>query len=345
MVNRKQEQTAIVSYNRPAVLRVSPYAWAKFKWLRDLYGSVAGFGISATQPLQMIDFVPVLLGRHYSLHPSETTIQDYLKELSAQGCKPTDYSCIWLQTTVDEAVTQPHLPVSDILKLFKRCETAALVYVCGDDCGPAWLYKAGATKLETLDTTIVFSEPFDGVTQETLVEWQDEAAKADIFIAPTATTGAKTTNYAPPKEPPETWLNEQSDLDLYTPDEQPLKLGPPNVYYLSNIIGDTERVERITYIGGDTAWVTTTNAWLVLPPGVKPQVKEGDLIKTFDDISSRLPIYGGTVIWELVEEKRVPFYASIVVRVDEYGLDLTYAEMEDYIISLLEGKLDREFVC
>jgi proteasome lid subunit RPN8/RPN11 len=82
-------------------LRLTPYAWAKLLYLRDLWETeVGGFGVSRPEDLLLVDDVHLVRQActAVSVKFDDQSVADYFDDQVDQGRSPEEFARIWIHT-------------------------------------------------------------------------------------------------------------------------------------------------------------------------------------------------------------------------------------------------------
>ena len=148
---------------RPA-LRFSPWAWAKFLFLRDAGETeVGGFGISSPDdPLQVED-VMLIPQRTTAVRVAfdDLAVADYFDQQIDAGLRPEEFARIWLHTHPGDCALPSPTDEETFARVFGRCDWAVMGILSRGGATYARLrFSAGPSGEIRIPVEVDFGLPF-----------------------------------------------------------------------------------------------------------------------------------------------------------------------------------------
>lgn len=148
-----------------AILRFSPYAWAKLKYLRDKGDTeVGGFGIGlADNPLAIID-VQMVKQECSMAHVEfdDEAVADFFEDQVDLGRRPHQFARVWLHTHPGNSATPSHTDERTFSRVFGRCDWAVMaILACGGDLTARLRYSVGVKAEFQIKVEIDYSLDFE----------------------------------------------------------------------------------------------------------------------------------------------------------------------------------------
>ena len=307
------------------LLRLSPYAWAKIRWIRDYCGSeIAGFGISSQDdPFFLEDFRTIKQQAsiaHFEFDDDALAV--YQADMFDEGKEPADCMRLWLHTHPGNDFASPSGHDDDkFAECFGKADWAMMIIVDGGDNIYARMrINSGKTKLQVVvPTEVNYQPPFRGVDNDILIAWQTEADN-NIQRAQTQLTA-----FTDPHRLPAEHNHRRHeyahcyDDDYYSQDPaRRASYRDNDEYYAHALLGglhaDTpsegpwenvnamisghERVVDITAAKDGGILVLLNSVWLTYNDDVTPKVKLGSTIECPTDIADIPPTRCGELSWD-----------------------------------------------
>jgi hypothetical protein len=163
--------------NRPATaaLRFSPYAWAKFKYLRDKGDTEVGaYGITEKDdPLAIIDVIMIkqeASAAHVDF--DDEAIADFFEDQVELGRKPSQFARIWLHTHPGNCAIPSSIDEDTFTRVFGRCDWAVMAILArGGDLSARLRYNTGVRAEFQIKVEIDYEIPFGASNHRA---WSDE---------------------------------------------------------------------------------------------------------------------------------------------------------------------------
>jgi hypothetical protein len=162
----------------PPPLRLTPYAWAKLLYLRDLGETEVGlFGVSKLNDLLLVEEVHLVRQRCSAMTVKfdDQSVADYFDGQVDQGRAPEQFARIWVHTHPGDSP----LPSVTDEETFTRCFGGSnwaimLILACGGQTYARLRLNAGPGGELRLPVEIDFQQPFPAADQSA---WDDEYVK------------------------------------------------------------------------------------------------------------------------------------------------------------------------
>jgi proteasome lid subunit RPN8/RPN11 len=159
----------------PPLLRFSPYAWAKFLWLRDFGDTeIGGFGICRSESPLLVDDIELVRQTSTALSVvfDDTSVADYFdRQIDAQ-LHPAQFSRIWLHTHPGTSAEPSNTDEATFQRVFGGCHWALMVILAAEGQLYARLqWNVGPRACLELPVDIDYSQPFAGSDEDA---WEAE---------------------------------------------------------------------------------------------------------------------------------------------------------------------------
>lgn len=165
-------------------LRFSPYAWAKYNWMRDRSNNeVAAFGISSRSDITYIEDIRLLKQTvsGASAEFDEDDIPRYLDDMIDEGYQPLECMRIWLHTHPGHSASPSGTDEKTFEEAFGRADWAVMCILAqgGEIKAKVCLTAANGQFRHdfTIPITVDCTGAFSGVTKEDVERWEDEYVK------------------------------------------------------------------------------------------------------------------------------------------------------------------------
>ena len=170
----------------PARLRLSPYAWAKLLFLRDLGDTeVGGFGISAADDLLAIEDIRLVdqLCTSFTVKFDDQSVADYFDRCVDQGLQPEQFARIWIHTHPGNSAKPSSTDETTFARSFGAADWSVMFIVASGGQTYARLhFRAGPGGDLELPVEVDFDLPFMASTQQA---WREEY-DASVLLDPPA---------------------------------------------------------------------------------------------------------------------------------------------------------------
>ena len=148
----------------PASLRLTPYAWAKLLFLRDLGDTeVGGFGISAADELLLIENVCLVKQRctAVTVKFDDESVADHFDDCVNEQLKPERFARIWVHTHPGNSAAPSSTDEATFARCFGSADWSVMFIVAAGGQTYARLhFKAGPGGDVELPVEVDFTEPF-----------------------------------------------------------------------------------------------------------------------------------------------------------------------------------------
>jgi hypothetical protein len=303
-----------VDKEQPAInftLRITPYAWAKIRWIRDHCKSeIAGFGISSSNdPFLMEDFATIqqtASSAHFTF--DDNALNTYLSKMFEAGKQPAECMRLWIHTHPTNNFAAPSGTDEDTFsRATGKADWGVMIIVDeGDNIYASLKIKAGETMLRTnMPIEIVYTPPFRGVTTEDIATWQKEAE--ENIKHPTLSTYA------------DKYFNIFKEHDYYElggyPSSHPVLSGVDSVAEITPelLLLDPVRVVRVCKEKSGGWLVLTDGSWFIYENSdTEILCKAGEHITTTKQIADVCPSRFGELEWLVSNGSYEPIYVSEV---------------------------------
>ena len=169
----------------PASLRLSPYAWAKLLFLRDLGDTeVGGFGISATDDLLAIEDIRLVqqVCTAVTVKFSDPSVADYFDRCVDQGLRPEQFGRIWIHTHPGNSARPSSTDEETFARSFGAADWSVMFIVASGGQTYARLhFRAGPGGDLEFPVDVDFDMPFAASAQQA---WQEEYYASVLFDPP-----------------------------------------------------------------------------------------------------------------------------------------------------------------
>jgi hypothetical protein len=162
-------------------LRLTPYAWAKLLFLRDLGPTeVGGFGVSAAKDLLLVEDVQLIrqICTEVSVKFDDTAVADYFDRQVDGGLLPERFGRVWLHTHPDECAIPSHKDEETFQRCFGSAAWAIMFILARGGATYARLrFCAGPGGQIELPVEVDFTQPFPAADP---VGWEAEYARSVV---------------------------------------------------------------------------------------------------------------------------------------------------------------------
>jgi proteasome lid subunit RPN8/RPN11 len=113
-------------------IRLTPYAWAKLLYLRDLGPTeIGGFGISRTEDLLLIEDLCLVRQRcdYASVELEDAAVADFFDELVDVGRRPEEFGRIWVHTHPGKSARPSLTDEATFTRVFGACQWSVMLIV------------------------------------------------------------------------------------------------------------------------------------------------------------------------------------------------------------------------
>ncbi len=180
---------------RIAALRFSPYAWAKFKYLRDKGSTeVAAFGIGLhDDPLAIIDIVAVeQQATAVTAEFDDIAVSNFFEDQVGLGRKPHQFARIWLHTHPGNCATPSGVDEATFTRVFGACDWAVMaVLACGGDLSARLRYNTGIRAEFQIKIEIDYSLEFEASNHEAWDLEYEKNVHREVFVSSFGRSGAQ----------------------------------------------------------------------------------------------------------------------------------------------------------
>lgn len=196
-----------ISPPRPsaAVLRFSPYAWAKFKYLRDKGSTeVAAFGIGTLDdPLAIVDVIMVKQeSSSVTAEMNDEAVSNYFEDQVDLGRKPHQFARVWLHTHPGDSATPSGTDEETFTRVFGRCDWAVMAVLArGGDLTSRLRYNTGIRAEFEIKVKIDYSLPFGASDHEAWDKEYKETLVEDTYFSSWPAGQRRTDGFSYPQSP------------------------------------------------------------------------------------------------------------------------------------------------
>ena len=225
MKTKPRQRIRLASPHRPGnpaaqPLRLSPYAWRKLLFLRDLGPTeVGGFGISSQNDLLLVEDITLIpqLSTAVTVKFDDQAVADHFDDYVDQGYAVERFGRIWVHTHPGDSAA----PSGTDEETFSRCFGSAdwaimFILAQGGETYARLALNSGPGGSLLLPVEIDFSRPFRG-SEET--EWEQEyltCVDEECFFEPRLEELQVTTNSRGERE----WYDPVTGDWMYDPSER-----------------------------------------------------------------------------------------------------------------------------
>lgn len=189
-------------------LRLTPYAWRKLLFLRDLGPTeVGGFGISSSQDLLLVEDISLVkqLCSPVTVKFDDQAVADHFDDYVDLGYPPERFGRIWVHTHPGDSACPSGTDEDTFLRCFGRADWAIMFILAQGGATYARLsLQAGPGGSLLLPVEIDFSRPFRGSEE---LAWEQEyvmSVSEESFFEP-----------SPEKRPLQTPSQDEMDDRLF----------------------------------------------------------------------------------------------------------------------------------
>ena len=186
-----QKISPLREFQRPtaAMLRFTPYAWAKLIWFRD-HGDteIGGFGISNAKDLLLIeDFVTVQqdVGMAH-VHFDDTAVADFVDSQVDQGHKIEQFLRLWCHTHPGVSPQPSGTDEATFARVFGKCDWAVMFILACDGKPYARLrFNTGPGGEMSIPVEVDYHHPFKASEQDQWLQEYEQNIKEALPIGVT----------------------------------------------------------------------------------------------------------------------------------------------------------------
>jgi proteasome lid subunit RPN8/RPN11 len=164
-----------VSARRAPVLRLSPTAWAKLLYLRDLGETeIGGFGISAADDLLLVEDVQLMTQKCSWSHVAfkDESVAEFFERQVAESRRPEQFARIWIHTHPGISAEPSLTDEATFSRVFGPTDWAIMFILArGGETYCRLRYNIGPQADLELPCEVDFSSPFSGSNS---AEWNAE---------------------------------------------------------------------------------------------------------------------------------------------------------------------------
>ena len=180
-------------------LRFSPNAWSKLQWFRDRGSTeIGGFGISMKEePLYVLDFLTVgqqCTAAHVEF--DDDAVAKLLDDMDRKGYTPDEVLRVWLHTHPGSSASPSGQDMTTFHDVFGNSDWAIMVILAkGGECKARLRYTNGPGAELELTPQVDLHPPFEGVSGEDYVKWEEEYLANVRTRGSSSPTGHSITHY------------------------------------------------------------------------------------------------------------------------------------------------------
>ena len=171
---------------RPAVLRFTPYAWAKLNYMRDIGDTeVGGFGISSSDDLMLIeDFVLVKQETtSVSIKFDDESVADFFDDQVDAGLKPSEFARVWIHTHPGSGATPSGVDEETFQRVFGGADFSVMFILAQSGTTFARIqFNAGPGGFQTIEDEVDYLCEFDGSDFEAWKTEYTENVMAKTYV-------------------------------------------------------------------------------------------------------------------------------------------------------------------
>lgn len=156
-------------------LRLTPYAWAKLLFLRDLGDTeVGGFGISAADDLLLVENVCLVRQRctPMTVKFDDGSVADHFEDCVSENLKPERFARIWVHTHPGSSARPSSTDEDTFARCFGLADWALMfILAAGGQTYARLHFRAGPGGDVELPAEVDYSEPFPASDE---AAWEQE---------------------------------------------------------------------------------------------------------------------------------------------------------------------------
>jgi proteasome lid subunit RPN8/RPN11 len=186
LTRRTRPKRRMTKTKRSPTLRLTPYAWAKLIFMRDVGGTEIGaFGISHASDLLLVE--DIVMVRQFctpvTVQFADDAVADYFDDQVDAGRKPEQFSRIWLHTHPGDCPRPSGTDEETFRRCFGQTDWAVMFIVAQGGATYGRLrFNAGPGVDTPLRRAIDYTVPFPAADQERwLAEYEDTVEAVDPF--------------------------------------------------------------------------------------------------------------------------------------------------------------------
>lgn len=167
------------------MLKFTPTAWAKLRFLRDLGPTeIGGFGVSHPDDLLRVEDI-VLVKQSCSVVTvafHDDAVADYFDRMVDQGLQPAQFARIWLHSHPGSCPQPSAVDEATFARVFGRNDWSIMGIVARNDATYARLrYRVGPGGSWEIPVRVDFSSPFSGSDRDA---WHEEYSACVVAEKP-----------------------------------------------------------------------------------------------------------------------------------------------------------------
>jgi hypothetical protein len=167
-----------------AVLRLSPYAWAKLLYLRDAGETeIGGFGVAPHDDLLFVEDVRLVKQccTWVSAEFDDQSVADFFEDQVDEGRKPAEFFRLFMHTHPGESAQPSATDEDTFARVFGRTDWAVMFILARrGQCYARLRYNVGPGLEVELPVDVDYGQPFEGSDWEL---WQGEYL-ANVTVPP-----------------------------------------------------------------------------------------------------------------------------------------------------------------
>jgi proteasome lid subunit RPN8/RPN11 len=166
------------------MLRLTPTAWAKLLYLRDVGRTeIGGFGVAAEDDLLLVEGVELVRQTASVVHVEfdDEAVADYFDAQVDAGRRPQEFARIWVHTHPGSSPEPSQTDEETFARVFGQCDWAVMfVLARGGQAYARLRYNVGPGVDVLIPVEVDYSRPFEGSDWEL---WHEEY-EAHVHVPP-----------------------------------------------------------------------------------------------------------------------------------------------------------------
>lgn len=199
-------------------LRLSPMAWAKLVYLRDLGGTeIGGFGISERDDLLFIADIQLVPQQcsWSSVKFDDNAVADYFERQVAARRHPAEFARIWVHTHPGSSADPSPTDEATLTRVFGRADWAVMLIVARDGQTYARLRcNVGPGADVLLSVEVDYTRPFNGSDTDAWESEYTNCVRREVVVNPGALLSLRSSHQASADE---SWRDAWDDYVDFEP--------------------------------------------------------------------------------------------------------------------------------
>lgn len=205
-------------------LRLSPMAWAKLMYLRDLGSTeIGGFGISQRDDFLFIEDIQLVPQQcsWSSVKFDDNAVADYFEGQVEAGRHPTEFARIWVHTHPGSSADPSPTDEATLARVFGRTDWAIMLIVARDGQTYARLRcNVGPGADVSLSVEVDYTRPFNGSDIEAWKTEYTNCVRREVMLDPAALLSLRSSRKTSADEWWRDAWDEYADFETLTHKEQ-----------------------------------------------------------------------------------------------------------------------------